>query len=179
MDSSVPKVSCRNFRANLWRPHTCTNCYKSKSLHQLQQTEPTPSKSLFKKLTSSPKAKKKELRQVASIATLSGDRERRSEWEDMPQRSHKNGPMVGVVKPYAVVDIDEDSETEGRFIAASRPFRDTLKYAIAVRPELRCVYLFLTAPSFCPYSNLSMTCMLYRDNKISFCILRGIQFGQI
>ena len=138
MDSAVTKVSCRNFRANIWRPHTCTNCYKSKSLHQLQQTEPTPSKSLFKKLTSSPKTKKKELRQVASIATLSGDREGRSKWADMPQRSHKNGPMVGVVKPYAVVDIDEDSETEGRSLAVTKQCRDTFKCANAA---IEVVYL--------------------------------------
>ena len=34
------------------------------------------------------------------------------EWEEMPERSHRISPMVGVVKPYAVVDIDEDSDGE-------------------------------------------------------------------
>lgn len=113
MDSNIQKATlCKNFRANLWRPHTCTNCYKSKALH-FNNTGDTvkTSKRLLKKLAA-PTRSKKELRQVAQTVSSSGVEVvcvSEGEWEDMPQRPHKSGPMVGVVKPYAVVELDEDS----------------------------------------------------------------------
>lgn len=138
---STPTKACQTFRANIWRPHTCTNCYKSKSLHHLLTSSelsnsliisnPSSAKGLlsnFKKISlSSPtkdsKSGKKQLYQVASISALESHKQsNKTEWgerEDsvfvennnatMPQRSLHTGPMVGVVKPYAVVDIDNDS----------------------------------------------------------------------
>ena len=141
MDSTQTKA-CQSFRANLWRPHTCTNCYRSKSLHRplnpsdsLVISNPSPSKGLlsnFKKISlSSPtkdtKSGKKQLRQVASVSALESHKHsNKTEWSgpsdqsvkidsvqnnnaNMPQRSLHTGPMVGVVKPYAVVEIDKDS----------------------------------------------------------------------
>ncbi len=112
MDSNLSKTAlCHNFRANLWRPHTCTNCYRAKSLHSNKAGEntTTKTKSLLKKLAT-PARSKKELRQVCqSINTKEVVCVSEGEWEDMPQRPHKNGPMVGVVKPYAVVELDEDN----------------------------------------------------------------------
>ncbi len=103
--------SCQNFRANLWRPHTCTNCYKPKILHS-GTGESITAKSFLKKLAGPTRPSKKELRQISSVATLDQVKVSTGEWEEMPERSHRISPMVGVVKPYAVVDIDEDNDGE-------------------------------------------------------------------
>ncbi len=128
MDSNFHQTSCcNNFRANLWRPHTCTNCYKSKTLHSnstAENTSTVKSKRLLKKLAAPARSKKelwqvgskKELWQVSQSTTTVSVTSAEvvqcvsvgEQWVDMPQRPHKNGPVVGVVKPYAVVHLDED-----------------------------------------------------------------------
>lgn len=135
MDTTNIKT-CKNFVANLWRPNTCTNCYRSKSLHRRNIDQHQPSSISCRKVIGSRNNKlsalgtsnskgdnsgKAHLSQVSSIRALEGHKiSRTGEWgsptpgdgllDVAPKlRPLVTGPMIGIVRPYAIVDIDNES----------------------------------------------------------------------
>ena len=118
---------CDSFHANIWRPSICVNCYKPKSQHHAvrsragstivrAESNQSVRKNSFQRRrrsrTVSPSPEESKLRQLIANRKMAV-----VEVGQMPALAGRlpttlNMPVVGVVKPYAVVDIDAESPVE-------------------------------------------------------------------
>lgn len=98
--------SCSHFNGNIWRPHICVNCYKPKSKHKRSEVKITPQ---IKNLETTSNRILYDQLESERYKTMSTSQALNGKSTVYGQRS----PLIGVVKPYAVVDIDTDTDDKG------------------------------------------------------------------
>ena len=97
--STLMASTCHNFKPNFWRSSTCANCYRPKREHSSAKKK------------SNCNAKRKG-RSKSTEPLYQAEKIEESVPKQPRYHMAKHSKMVGIVRPYAVVDIDTEGDKE-------------------------------------------------------------------